>query len=417
MVAAATTTGVRKPITPTESLVTRFMEVFDVSGSGGALKTYNVERDEEIELLSWCLIARVDPLFLGDPGTGKTWLIELMLMCLAGDLDLFDTLVFKEMGADEILGGRSIPAMKAGKVERMMDGMLPKAHVGYLDEVMKGSPPVMNAMLDLQANRAIKVGGKKISAEQLLLIIGSSNELPEREDLNAFRDRWGVTKFVNAVRAPEGKRRVMEIQHEHQAGGGTLDLSALDKLTLTEINQARAEAMSIDPEPVIDAMIEAQDKWFDAGFQPSQRRIGQIMRLMKARAWTKRRTELTRDDILVTRHSAWNLPQHAEAAERIALEFASAFARRALEARTALEPFLNEMDDLRGQIQAAGSDENAIDKLNEKGYAVISKIRRHKKQVNQWLDEGRASGEDVRELEKVLGEVERAAQHAETVFV
>lgn len=417
MVGTATQTGFAQPITPTEALVNRFGDVFNVDGSGGALTTYNVERDEEIELLAWCLIARVDPLFLGDPGTGKTWLIELMLMCLAGDLDLFDTLVFKEMGADEILGGRSIPAMKAGKVERMMDGMLPKAHVGYLDEVMKGSPPVMNAMLDLQANRAIKVGGKKISADQLLLIIGSSNELPEREDLNAFRDRWGVTKFVQPVRTPEGKRRVMEIQHEHQAGGGKIDLSFLDKLTLAEVHQARVEAMSIDPRPVLDAMIEAQDKWMDAGFQPSQRRIGQILRLMKARAWSKGRTELTKDDILVTRHSAWNLPQHAEAAERIALEFASAFARRALEARATLEPLLNEMTDLRGQLQQVGDDEDAIDKLNEKGYAVISKIRRHNKTVKSWIDEGRASGEDVRELEKAQSEIEQAAQYAETVFV
>lgn len=401
---------------PNASVLERFNAIFGVDGQGGSLKQYNVERDDEIELLSWCLIARVDPLMLGDPGTGKTWLIEMMLKSFEGDLDKFDTLIFKEMGADEILGGRSIPAMKAGKVERMMEGMLPQAHIGYLDEVMKGSPPVLNALLDLQANRGIKVGGKWISAKQLLLIVGSSNELPDREDLNAFRDRWGVTKFVQPVRAPEGKRRVMEIQHEAQAGGGDIDLSQLPKLKLPEIMQARDEAMSVDPSPVYDAMLEAQEKWGDAGYVPSQRRVGQMLRVMKARAWSKGRTELSRDDLIVTMHMAWNHPQHAESAHTIALNFANRFARKALEARAELEPFLNEMSELKSKIQAAGSDEDALDPLMEAGYKVINKLRRHKRKVSEWLDDGRSQGEDVRELEKVLDEVQQSVDYAERTF-
>lgn len=399
---------------PTQDLVTRFNEIFGVDGQGGSLKQYNVERDDEIELLSWCLIARVDPLFLGDPGTGKTWLIEMMLHSFMGNLDKFDTLIFKEMGADEILGGRSIPAMKQGRVERMMDGMLPTSHIGYLDEVFKGSPPVLNALLDLQANRGVKVGGKWISAKQLLLIVGSSNEMPDREDLNAFRDRWGVTKFVQPVRAPEGKRRVMEIQHEAQSGGGDIDLTTLPKLSLDEIMHARSEAMVIDPEPVYDAMLEAQEKWGDAGYVPSQRRIGQMLRVMKARAWSKGRTELSRDDLIVTMHMAWNHPQHAESAKTIALNFANRFARKALEARAELEPFLNEMSELKAAIQAAGSDEDALDPLMEKGYKVINKLRRHRRKVEQWLADGKSQGEDVRELEKVLGECTQAVDYAES---
>jgi MoxR-like ATPase len=198
----------------------------------------------------------------------------------------------KEMGADELIGPRSIPAMKAGKVERVMDGFLPKAHIGYLDEVFKGSPPVLNAILDLQANRQLKVGGKVVSAKQLILIIGSSNELPDREDLMAFRDRWGVTKFVQPVRCA---RRQAPCHGDPARGAVRRRPDRLLEHAEARAGRSRAgagEAMAVAWTPCYDAMLEAQEKWEGAGHPPSQRRIGQIIRVMKARAWTKGRGEL-----------------------------------------------------------------------------------------------------------------------------
>lgn len=403
-------------VIPTPDLVARYGEIYSVDGNGGSLKQYNVERDDEIELLGLCVGAGVDPLFLGDPGTGKTWLIEMVLRSFAESLNLFDILIMKEMGADELVGPRSIPAMKAGKVERVMDGFLPTAHIGYLDEVMKGSPPVMNAILDLQANRQLKVGGKTFSAKQLILIIGSSNELPDREDLMAFRDRWGVTKFVQPVRAPDGKRRVMQIQHEAQSGGGRIDFSGMPKLSLDDLAQIQAEAMAVRVDGVLDAMIEAQDQWEAAGHPPSQRRIGQILRVMKMRAWSKGRGELTRDDMTVSQHMAWNHPDHAESAYNIALNFANRFARKAMQAREALEPILTEMGDLKAQIQQAGSDQDALDALMEQGFKVINKLRRQRREVESWIEDGRNQAEDVRELEKVLDEIQAQIRYAEDAF-
>jgi hypothetical protein len=64
---------------------------------------------------------------------------------------------------------------------------------------------------------------------------------------------------------------------------------------------------------------------------------------------------------------AWNHPDHAESAYNIALNFANRFARKAMQAREALEPILTEMGELKSQIQAAGSDQDALDALMEAG--------------------------------------------------
>jgi MoxR-like ATPase len=191
------------------SLLDTYQKIYDPQD--GFLAKYNIERDQEIELLGLSTIAGVDVLFLGDPGVGKTWAIELQLMCIE-DAELFDVLLQKDMSADEVLGPRSLVALKDDRIERLIHGFLPTANFAYLDEVFKASPTLLNPLLDIGANRVLKVAGKKIDCKQLISIYYSSNELPDREDLMAFRDRIGVTKYVEPVRTPEGKRAVTDIQ-------------------------------------------------------------------------------------------------------------------------------------------------------------------------------------------------------------
>jgi hypothetical protein len=210
--------------TATRTLLDTWKDIF---GEGGFLAKHNVERDEEIEILGLCTTSGVDGLLLGEPGVGKTWMIELLLQCLPG-AELFNTLIMKEMSADEVLGPRSLKALKDDQLVRLTLGFMPEANFAYLDEIFKGPPPVLNALLSLMAERKLKFAGKVIDCSQLISIIMSSNELPEREDLLAMRDRIGLTKFVQAVRSPEGKRQVADIQIDYIERGG-LDLTDIPR--------------------------------------------------------------------------------------------------------------------------------------------------------------------------------------------
>lgn len=391
--------------TVTQSLVSRFSEIFD--RKTGFMTTYNVEREEQIELLGIALVSGIDPLFLGDPGVGKTWMIELLLMLIDGvsSDDLFNTLVFKETPADDILGARSLPAMKAGRIERVMDGFLPTAYVGYLDEIFKASPTLVNALLDIMANRKLKVGKTTHDVGQLLCIFGSSNELPDREDMNAFRDRWGLTNLVPAVRTPEGRMRVMSIQDEFQAGGGKLDLTNAPKLTLAEIAQIRTEVRGIWlPDQVKQTLATAEERWESKGFSPSARRQGQMIVGMKARAWAAGRDHVTTDDLILLQHMAWNHPDHANDAREVVMEFANVFARKAARAREALEPLTTELDGIRAKLNSG----EPPDEHMEAAFKVMRQLRTMLREVKGQVDEGKKQGHDTSDLENVQAEVNRA---------
>jgi MoxR-like ATPase len=381
-------------------------------GPDGFLASYNVEREDEIELLGLSTFSAVDCLFLGDPGVGKTWMIELQLACIVG-AELFDILLLKEMSADDVLGPRSLPALKDGRIERIIDGYLPTAHYAYVDEVFKASPPLLNALLDLMAKRQLKIGGKVIDCSQLISIYFSSNELPDREDLMAMRDRIGITKEVKPVRTDEGKLKVTDIQLGVQGGG--IDMTDAPQFTLPEIAQVRSEIQQIHvPETVKKSLVEAQGKWESAGHPPSQRRMGQMWRVIKTHAWAKGQDEVTNDNLIVAQHMAWNHPDHADSAREVIMEYAGQFTRVANRIRIALEPQLTKLDELRGKLDSDDGDER--DKAMEEAWSVMRSLRTLRKDAKAEIERGKASGHDVRELEKVRSEINRAHDYAESAF-
>jgi MoxR-like ATPase len=393
----------------TDDLVKKHGEIFDPKN--GFLAQYNVEREDQIELLGLTMVTGIDCLLLGDPGVGKTWLIELMLQCITGTSrgDLFNTMVFKETTADDILGPRDPMAMKKGEINRLLDGFLPTAVLAYLDEIFKCSPTLANSMLDIMAQRKLKVGKNLIDVGQLLAIFGSSNELPEREDLWPFRDRWGATQVVPPVRAPENRKRVYRIQDEFQANARTVDMTGAPKLTLDEIRQMRAEVARIEiPDVVNETLDTAYERWSGAGHPPSPRRMGQIILAIKGHAWSKGRGQATTDDILVGKDMAWNLLDHADSARNIVMEFANEFTRKANRMREALEPILTKLSEVRGTISGKPTDEQLEDM-----FKVMRDLRRSKREAQDQIEEGERQGHDVSEVRAVLDTINEAHSYIE----
>lgn len=397
------------PTTSTDVL-TAYQGIF---GPDGFLDKHCIERREEIELLGLATISGVDVLYLGDPGTAKTWMIELLVNeCLTG-MDLFNHLLAKDMSADEVLGPRDIMAMKAGKIERLTDGYMPTSNYAYLDEVFKASPPMLNPLLDLLANRVLKIGGEVLDCSQLLAIFMSSNELPDREDLMAFRDRIGITKYVNPVRTPEARRAVTDLQLDYQSNG--TDTSGLTPLSLFDIQAIRGQVREVKvPDTIRETMVVAQQKWFEASHPPSQRRIGQIWKVVKARAWANGRATVIADDLLPAQHMAWSHPDHASSARDVILEFASAYTRKATQLREAFEPIEREVHDLRTSLE--GADAEKKEELMDVGFRVMRNLRKLKKKAVEQITEGESQGQDVTMLKEIEAEINTNHDWAEKVL-
>lgn len=384
-----------------------------IFGADGFLDTHNIERREEIELLGLATISGVDVLYLGDPGVGKTWMIELLVNeCLTG-MDLFNHLLAKDMSADEVLGPRDIMAMKEGKISRLTEGYMPTANYAYLDEVFKASPPMLNPLLDLLANRVLKVGGSTMDCAQLLAIFMSSNELPDREDLMAFRDRIGITKFVSPVRTPENRRAVTDLQLDYQSTG--IDTTGLVPLSLADIISIREQVRKVKvPEAIRETMVTAQQKWFEASHPPSQRRIGQMWKVIKARAWANGRSSVIADDLLPCQHMAWNHPDNAASARDVILEFASVFTRKATQLREAYEPVEREVQELKANLE--GADDQRKEDLIDDGFKLMRSLRKLKKKATEQVAEGEGQGQDVTILIEVGNEIASAHDWCEKVL-
>ena len=365
-----------------------------------------VERKDDIELLLLSMIAGVDLLLLGDPGVGKTYMIELVTdHCIVG-ADLFTHLCAKDQSVGEILGERDVNALKQGITARVMLGMLPQANFAYLDEIFKSSPPMLNPMLDIFAKRQLKVGGKVIDCGQLVTIFMSSNELPDREDLMAFRDRIAITKFVEAVKSPEGRRRVSELQLGQAVNG--IDTNGLDPFTLDEITAMREQAKMIAvPDGIIDIMGEIEQQCLEARHPISQRRKRDIWRMVKAKAWARGGDTVRADDFMVAQHMLWNLASDAASSHDIVLKHANTFVRKAAAIEAELEPIMAEMDKLKEQIETATTRDQKLD-LQQSGYHFIRDLQDVVDKAKGYIKQGQHEGQDINDLRDALQKVQKA---------
>lgn len=396
---------------PTPALVEKFQAVYF---KDGFLDHYNVNRTAIIENMGYAKLSDNDLYLLGDPGVGKTYVIELDLRTTV-DAHLFDILLLKDMSADDLLGPRSLNALKQDRIERIMDGFLPTAHIGYLDEWDKGNATALNAMLDLTSKRAIKVGGKLIDCSQLLVIFFSGNAMPDREDLTAITDRIGFKMWVPAVKSPEDRKAVMRIQLGQQNGG--IPDSEIPFIKLDEIAQMKVEVKAVTfDDRVIDKIDEVVEKFTQAGFPPSARKVGQMLRAMKARAWAHGRGEASTEDMIVMADMGWNHPDHARKAEDIVTEFASEAIRKAKYAKEALEPIMSQLNDVKANVDAAGGDQNAIDDALSGAYDLLRNLRRLKRDTRKQIDETRDEGDDTHALDEVMAEIEKAEDWATRTF-
>jgi MoxR-like ATPase len=369
------------------------------------LNSLNVERKEEIKLLLISALSGIDLLFLGDPGVGKTWAIELLVNYCLTDMTLFTHLLGKDQSVGELLGEKDVMALKRGEIARITKGMLTDSNFAYLDEVFKASPPMLNPLLDIFAKRELKIGGKVINCKNLISIFMSSNELPDREDLFAFRDRIAITKFVEPVKTPDGRRMVTDIQLDYDARG--IDTSNLTPLSLAEVQQLRAARLTINvPDAIRDMMGDIEQKCLEAGHPISQRRKRDIWRAVTTNALMRGGDTVSADDFMLAQHMLWNLPDHRDSAYKIITEFASAFTRKAARLREAMEPIVADLEQLRQKVQAADEAER-VD-LMDGAFKFLRQLDKLKKDGKDMIREGRDQGNDVSMVEEVLSELTRA---------
>lgn len=276
-----------------------------------------LEREQAIRMLLVCFLSGQHGVLIGDPGTGKSALIE-EICCRVTDktgtgLTFFSYLMSKFTSVDEIFGPVSFPGMKNGSYERVLDGRLATAEIAFLDEFWKSTSAVVNTMLRVINERRFMNGITELNLP-LISVVAASNELPEGNELAPIRDRFLLTHFVSHL--SRGNRELLMLR---KAG---LEPDPW-KQPKTKMNRADFTALREYTGQIAfsrDVIVAKNDIIFELekeGIIISERRDGQCQSLMQANALLENRTIVDDDDLLILQDALWMEPGQRTTVSRI----------------------------------------------------------------------------------------------------
>jgi len=281
-------------------------------------KEHFIERDEEILGAILAILSNENVLYLGPPGTAKTYLAQNICKSIDG-AQFFYYLLTRFTTPEEIFGPLSIQSLEKDVFKRKVDGCLPSSHIALLDEIFKANSSILNSLLTILNERRFHNGTEVIDTP-LLTVFGASNELPEEdENLEALYDRF---LFRYDVRYIQDEDNVKSLLFSNNA-----EFSPKVKLNIDHIKKIRVHAQTIEvSEEVKDIILslkkqlERKDSEDTESIQISDRRWKKIVGVLRVAAAANGKKKVDRTMLLLLQHMLWDVPDQKEALRTLIIE-------------------------------------------------------------------------------------------------
>jgi len=252
----------------------------------GALNASNLEREYVIDGLLATLLSKQNAFLLGVPGTGKSDLVRNICKGITG-ANYFGYLLTPTTDPSEVFGPVAVTKLLKDEYTRDVSGYLPDSHIGFLDELFRGSSAILNSLLTLLNERTFN-NGKDVVKTPIQSIVAATNSWPEEESLQAFADRFLFRPTVDLLRKPVSKRRLDEwalaLTERPKVG---------EHLTLEELQQLQDAASEIPAaEEFLDRFSGVWEMLASRNIIVSDRRRVQILKFLKAWALVQGDDEL-----------------------------------------------------------------------------------------------------------------------------
>ena len=261
-----------------------------------------IERDDEIDVVLTALIANEHALFVGNPGTAKSLLLDSLLAWTGGKK--FSILLTKFSVPEEVCGAISLAALKEDRFIRITTGKLPEADYAFIDECFKASSAILNTILKILNERTFDAGDGVARKVPLRMCVGASNEWPSPEtgkELAALFDRFLLRRTVSPIRSQVGQQRLLWIR-DH-----TPKLSTT--ITPEEVEWARRAAdslpWSVEAKQALEAILRELSK---EGVQPGDRRQYKTVGVVQAYAYLCGADEVAPEHLEIAASTLWEDP-------------------------------------------------------------------------------------------------------------
>ena len=365
----------------------------------GELNIELIERSDAIRAILIALITRQHGVFLGPPGTGKSWLVTKVARRIAtiglngNGLKTFVRLITKTTQPEELFGPVSIGALKNDQFKRVVTNMLPEAELAFLDEVFKGSSAILNTLLTIMNEREFDNGTDRIPVP-LISLFAASNEMPQGEDLNAMWDRLVLRVMVDYT-TESGFARLIR-----KAAAPVIN-TTLTKPELLAI-QDTVRQVSI-PSSTYGAIETLRKDLQTKGIIVSDRRWQWATTLLQGQAVLEGRTTVEEDDLMILKEALWSAPEQRSDIGRMAARLANPLNAKAVE--------------LSDQVQSAfasftEAQKNAANKTEQMNSAVETnvKIKDALEKLTRLKEQAQAQSRPTARIDKVIDEVTNKQQ-------
>jgi len=370
------------------------------------LKSETVEREIETQLLVSAILAKQNILLIGEPGVAKSLLIDLLVERV--DAGIFTLLMAKDTPSEQVLGPVSLAALEKDEFKRITTGKLPESNIGWIDEIFKANSTVLNAMLKIINEGKFDNNGHSMKLD-FWTLAGASNELPgpDRSDLNAFRDRFAVTKLVGHVRTTAGLTEVIDGQLARFAGQAVA--TNVTNVTADELRAAQEAVTHINvPNPVKKSMIELRTRAEGENLRISVRRMFGGLAMMMANAWLTDRSDVSAEDLKLFEHVLWSDPEDHPTAYELTLEYAGQVAKKASKLRGEFEEQQRALSELQQEMPADGSvpDSELMGKVGR----VSTILKRIDDRIDSAIEAANDEGHETSDLDQVQANVAAARE-------
>ncbi len=267
------------------------------------LKSTFVGKDEIIDLMGICLVARENLFLLGPPGTAKSAMVRELSNLLRGKT--FEYLLTRFTEPNELFGPFDIRKLREGDLVTNTEGMLPEATLIFLDELLNANSAILNSLLMVLNERVFR-RGRETKDLPVLMIVGASNHLPEDEALQALFDRFLVRVQCDNV-APELLSEVLRAGWALEQRNG----QKRPEIAAEDVQKLQGQLATVNLQNIQKTYLELIQQLRNCGLRVSDRRAVKLQRLIAASALLCKRRKAIPSDLWVARY-IWDAEEQIE---------------------------------------------------------------------------------------------------------